>query len=262
MYRVRFLAFLLEYNLPELRYAQAGKREKAIERHRTKKTPPHRGRVCTPARPDPNFSRYCIAGFRIKASWRENMKNLMLVLMLVATFSASAFSDEIPSGITYVKAPDEINMKAQKKLEELFAKTPVRLDDLFDSNVTCGPFLWAQIKDTETLRNLKILKAQIVIPLRDGGRQTLEGAVFRTEEQRFALCRAIEDYLGSGNPYQIRRPNAEELSIYWAMIPFDITEPIFVAENSEHKLLMHFMNDRTVFWVSDLQGVSFSRQAP
>ena len=190
------------------------------------------------------------------------MKKLMLVLMLVVAFSARAFSEEIPAGITYVKASDEVNVQAYEKLKELFSHTPVKLDDLFDANVTCGPFLWAQIKDTEQIRELKVLRAQIVVPLADGSQQKFEGAVFRTKDEIFAFCRAMEASLGSGDRYKIRPPNAEELRIYWAMIPFEISEPIFVAESSDHKLLMNFLNEQSVFWVSDLQGISFGKGAP
>ncbi|MBI5118764.1 hypothetical protein HZA56_20025 [Candidatus Poribacteria bacterium] len=188
--------------------------------------------------------------------WRKIMKRFMIVCLLVMTFSSSAFSDEIPPGIRYVKASDEINMKAQKKLERVFSQTSVKLDDLFGRNVTCGPLPWAQIKNMESLRNHKVIAANFVIPLSNGSVQTLEGAVFRTKEEISAFCRTMEGYLKTGGPYRIRKPNAEELQIYWAMIPYDIEEPIFVADNKDHKLLLHFMGDSaSVFWIGDLQGM-------
>jgi len=188
--------------------------------------------------------------------WREKMKNLMLLLMLVMLAPSRFLSDEIPPGVTYIKASDEINAKALEKLEQVFSQTTIVMDDLLGAPVTCGPFLWARIKDMGPLANLKVLKADIMIPLPDGSYQKLEGAVLRTEEEKSAFCRTMEEYLGPGDRYKIRRPNAEELRIYWAMIPFDIEEPIFVAESDDHNLLMHFLKDSArVFWISDLQGI-------
>jgi hypothetical protein len=187
---------------------------------------------------------------------KKIMKRLMLVLMLVMAFSVEALCDEIPAGIRYLKASDETNMRAQKKLERAFSQAPVKLDDLFGANVTCGPLPWAEIKDAAVFRNLKIIKANIVIPLSGGSQQVLEGAVFRTKAEISAFCRAMEEYLKTGGPYKIRGPNAEELRIYWAMIPYDISEPIFVVQNKDHKMLMHFMEDSgNLFWIGDLQGM-------
>jgi len=188
------------------------------------------------------------------------MKKLMVVFILFMAFSSRTFSDEIPPGITYSKSPDEINMKAQKKLEQVFSQTSIKLDDLFGANVTCGPFLWAQVRNMDVFRDLKIVKADLVIPLRDGGYQRLEGAFFRTKEEISAFCRAMEGYLRPGGRYEIRRPNAEELRIYWAMIPFDIEEPIFVADNGDHKLLMDFVDDTgSVFWICDLENITITK---
>jgi hypothetical protein len=184
------------------------------------------------------------------------MRRLMFVFMLVTAFSVEAFGDEIPAGIRYLKASDETNIKAQKKLERAFSQTPVKLDDLFGADVVCGPLPWAEIKNAAVFRNLKITKADCVIPLSGGSQQVLEGALFRTKEEISAFCRAMEEYLKTGGPYTIRRPTAEELQIYWAMIPYDISEPIFVADNKDHKLLMHFLEDSgNVLWIGDLQNM-------
>ncbi len=185
------------------------------------------------------------------------MKKLMLVLILFMAFSSRTLSDEIPPGITYIKAPDEINMKVQEKLEQIFSQTPIKLDDLFGENVTCGPFLWARVRDMDVFRDLKRVKAEFVAPLRDGGFQVLEGALFRGKEQISPFCRAMDGYLKQGSRHEIRRPNAEELRIYWAIIPYDIEEPIFIADNDDHKLLMDFSNN-SVFWIGDFQNVTMT----
>ncbi len=183
------------------------------------------------------------------------MKKFTIVLMLVMAFSLTAAADEIPPGIRYIKAPDELNMKVQKKLEQVFSQTPVKLDDLFGPRIVCGPIPWNQFKGQEPFRNLKIAKVDFVL----GGQQSLEGAFFQTGDQISAFCRAMEKYLGPG-PFKIRKPNADELKIYWAMIPYDITEPIFVADNKDHKLLTHFTDDtKTLIWIGDLQGMRLGR---
>ena len=57
---------------------------------------------------------------------------------------------------------------------------------------------------------------------------------------------------------KIRKLNSEELSIFWAMISFDITEPIFIVEGKQQKVLLVFTSpdDLSVAWIDDYQHVS------
>jgi hypothetical protein len=61
---------------------------------------------------------------------------------------------------------------------------------------------------------------------------------------------------------KIRKLNAEELKIFWAMIPFDITEPLFILESEQHKLLVVFKapDELRIAWIDDYQNVALKPQ--
>ena len=51
-----------------------------------------------------------------------------------------------------------------------------------------------------------------------------------TKEEAEAFWKAfVKKY--SADESTIRRPTSEEFRLYWAMIPYDITEPLFVVES-------------------------------
>jgi hypothetical protein len=184
------------------------------------------------------------------------MKKLAYLLIVAVLMSSTAIAQEIPAGIRYIYASDELNARALKKLQTVFSRKTLKLDALLGPKVICGPQPWHTLKKETPLKGMKIAPAQIIVPLRSGGTREYEGALFQTKDEINAFARGMENYLASGGPYTIRKPDANELRIYWAIIPYDISEPIFVADNGEHKLLLHFLEDgETVFWIGDLAGM-------
>jgi hypothetical protein len=54
----------------------------------------------------------------------------------------------------------------------------------------------------------------------------------------------------------IRKARADELSFYWATIPFDIEEPFFVLDTASERFVVQLLNKQgkiTLFWI-DLVG--------
>ena len=50
----------------------------------------------------------------------------------------------------------------------------------------------------------------------------------------------------------MRKGKAEEISYYWATIPFDIEEPFFVIDTGSERFVAHFkVKDRVprLFWI-------------
>ena len=50
----------------------------------------------------------------------------------------------------------------------------------------------------------------------------------------------------------IRKARADELSFYWATIPFDIEEPLFVVDTNSERFIVHLLNKQpkiTLFWI-------------
>ncbi len=56
----------------------------------------------------------------------------------------------------------------------------------------------------------------------------------------------------------IRKLGPDELSLYWAMIPFDIQEPIYILEAGDKRFLLNLIADKdkfSVMWVDELSKI-------
>ncbi len=190
------------------------------------------------------------------------MRIARFITTVALLLAAPAMAQEIPPGVNYTKGSPELNDQTQKRLEAVFAQNPIKLESLLAKPVICAPEPWQTLKPhkEELFKGMKIAPANMIVTS-DGRQQSFEGALFQTDEQVAAFSKGMEKYLASGGPYQIRKATSEELSTYWAMIPYDIVEPLFVADNSEHKLLMQFGEDgKSIFWIGDLQHVHFKKK--
>jgi hypothetical protein len=164
----------------------------------------------------------------------------------------------IPPNVVYKKAGSEVNRNALDKLSGFFLATDrtATTDTLFSDTLICGPGLWQTIKDDDEMKRITTGVTQIKVPTH-GGVQTLEGKTFQGKEEVESFQRALLRHYTFGSPTVIRRPTARELSTYWAMIPYDIEEPIFIVESKEATILVDFdaKEDTRIFWIDDYQHI-------
>jgi len=164
----------------------------------------------------------------------------------------------IPSDVVYKKAGSEVNRKAFDKLRGFFLatdKTATR-DNLFSDTLICGPGLWRNIKDDAEMRLITTGVTQLRIPTQEGV-QTLEGKLFHRKEEVESFQRVFVRQYKFDSQTVIRRPTARELRIYWAMIPYDIEEPIFIVESKEATILVDFVGneDARIIWIDDYRHI-------
>jgi hypothetical protein len=160
----------------------------------------------------------------------------------------------IPTDVVYKKAGSEVNRKALNKLSGFFLATDQTTtnDNLFSDTLVCGPGLWRNIKDDDDMRRITTGVTQLKVPTQDGV-QTLEGKTFLNKEEVDSFQRAFMRQYKFGSHTVIRRPTVRELRIYWAMIPHDIEEPIFIVESKGATILVDFVvkDDVRIFWIDD-----------
>lgn len=186
---------------------------------------------------------------------------LLVVLILIYPHIIMATDTNIPSDIQYIPTDQRINKKAYDKLKKVFAKSPYNFENIFGEAIACGPSLWNQIKNLEDFNDCAIF---VPMPMRMSTAervQHFEGAIFRGKENIIVFCNVLSKFLNSSQPFEIKKPNTKELKLYWAMIAWDIEEPIFVAHSNKHTLLLNFSNDKNlnVAWIDDLYYVSFKK---
>jgi hypothetical protein len=183
------------------------------------------------------------------------MKTLKIVATLLFA-CATAYSQEIPNGVRYKKAPDAINNAAKANLET--ALTSDSLPTNFFGDVTVvGPMLWRSLKPSADQLLLKTMPVTLIVP----GPQSFsaEGKRIRTDEERKAFWTLLRSKYPNFKDGKVRKGNAREISYYWATIPFDIEEPFWVIESGADRFIAHFRvadGQARLFWidrVGDLQ---------
>lgn len=159
---------------------------------------------------------------------------------------ALSSQQEIPAGIRYKKAPDAVNKLALGKLEKFFASDPKNVDlaPLGAKALVVGPGLWSYFGPNVPDDLKKAMRAEFHIP-GDSGVQVFEGRVLKTEDEQSWVWLALLIPNRKIKP-TIRKANAEELQYYWAIIPYDIEEPLYVADfPSQGKFLFDFDDSKT-----------------
>jgi hypothetical protein len=165
-------------------------------------------------------------------------------------------SGSIPPGVRYKAASVQLNDAARAKLERFFAPAAASAEPLFGEMVVCGPFLWDQVKDAPELKGAGI-SSKLVLPSATE-MQTFEGRLMKTKPDVAACARALASrFRFKRSELKVRRLDRDEISLFWAMIPFDMEEPLFIVEAAGHKLVASFGQDgRTVTWIDDLAGLT------
>jgi hypothetical protein len=183
---------------------------------------------------------------------------IFLAIVCMAIFLVLPGSaQEIPAGVRYKKTTDEINQKARQILEDALAQKAdaVNIKAFSDSAIVCGPLLWDSMKDSAgtVLRSgktmLHVIPAQPA-PIRK------EGKAFLNVDQSTAFWKLFIEKIRGNNSFKVRKAEAAEISYFWATIPFDIEEPLLVADFGKTKVVVNFSTKNgkpNIFWI-DIVG--------
>ncbi len=162
------------------------------------------------------------------------MKQLLVLITLSFQLAATCQkidSVDIPKGVVYKYCSPDIVEKAKALITKELGDTPKY--ELNGGILFVGPVLWA--------RYLKI-PALAAIP---NGNVTIN---FNKEK---LACKMTQDSEGfnkiwnqvlqevSGKEIKIRKVTYKELQYYWAVISFDIEEPLLIAETPEHNYIFN-----------------------
>jgi hypothetical protein len=178
-----------------------------------------------------------------------------------AASPADAPSDEVfelPAGIRYKRATAAVNDAARLKLLSVFG-TPDRaaLEAFVAPLVVAGPGLWRWLGKAPGAEQAGT-PSSIVVPLGPPGPkqklQTLDGRMYMDAKGAAAFAQLLAGALrGAGTP-KVRRPTRDELSILWALVPFDLEEPIFVVEQGARHFLVIVDQKMQLSWIDDFAG--------
>lgn len=149
-----------------------------------------------------------------------------------------------PQPVVYVPASAEDNLRAHRQVQEdLSPQAPLgRSAELFASPLSCGPALWAVVRDHPGLRSIE-RDVRHVVPLYDAGGKLLgmeerEAMVFLGRDEVRSFLLALRERVVLAPPAVLRPLSEEEVTAYWATIAFPIEEPVFVLETTAGERLV------------------------
>lgn len=186
----------------------------------------------------------------------------VIVSVLVSTLciASSAWCQEtVPAGISYLNASNEQNASISKKLEESLRASPASLraylsdkTPLTLQNATLvGHFLTERLRRTGDLDTKGITDLSVKVQLGEGMTIEQHGLMLQNDQARAALDAAFGKAI-KFDKVKLRKLTANEMQMIWSWINWDLSEPIFVAEDGDDTLIFDFHEDGTLQWIEDI----------
>jgi ankyrin repeat protein len=158
---------------------------------------------------------------------------------------------QVPEGVTYIRAIDEINKKAYAYLEDLFYNDDP--EAYLPETVFCGPFLWHELIESRILDHNDGDPVFFRVPV--GSRTKMfEGRAIKPEVKTKKLQLALKDAFQESNGFVIRKLLPLEMQLYWILNSWDIEEPVFMIESPGYLLLVDFAEDE-VFYIDNFYEI-------
>jgi hypothetical protein len=176
------------------------------------------------------------------------MKVILSLLASLTFFVSFAQSEEkitIPKGIVYKYCDKKIVDKAKLLITENLSDSTKY--DLCDKLLIVGPVLWNRFKNIELLNKIENGNTTFNVDKKQyEGKMTQD--VADTKKVWNELRKEVK-----GQKFVIRKLNERELQYYWAVISFDIDEPLLVVETSEHKYILNILKDSLkLMWLDEV----------
>jgi hypothetical protein len=156
---------------------------------------------------------------------------LSFILTTLCTHAQKIDSIVIPKGVSYKYCdPSLIEQTRSLVTKELSDSTVYELND---GIVFIGPVLWSRYKKIPALANIK--GGNVTILFNDeklSGKITQDPKDFKKVWDQMRKETADADLT-------LRKPSTKELEYYWSVISFDIEEPLFIVETSEHRYILN-----------------------
>jgi hypothetical protein len=182
---------------------------------------------------------------------------LLLSVSVFFNFFANAQSEivDVPAGIVYKTCADSINQKVKKIILKELSDSCTYL--ICDKMLFCGPKLWQRYKDLSGVGEIAAGNITFKVPFFDEkgkqkSTQNLTGKLVQTHEDFIVFWKqVIKDF--DGSEITVRKLHNEELSYYWAIIFFDIEEPVFAVECATHTFLFDMSQKGQLEWIEQLK---------
>jgi hypothetical protein len=104
---------------------------------------------------------------------------------------------------------------------------------LSEKAMLCGPGCWSKAGLVEQEDYFPVTQ----ITRTSSGNLTRQSAMILTAKARANVARSVFGLVGKSP--RIRPLTPSELDLYWAVVPFDLKDPLFVAEANGHRVVLN-----------------------
>lgn len=175
------------------------------------------------------------------------MKTFLSILLLTIACSASAQTEEkitIPKGVVYNYCDPQLVERAKQLITaDINDSTKY---NLCDKLLIIGPVLWNRFKNIEAVAAIPNGNTSFKL-----GNQTLTGKMTQDVKDTRTVWQALRKEI-NGQPFVIRKLTERELQYYWAVISFDIDEPLLIVETSQHRYILNILKkDMKLMWLDE-----------
>lgn len=154
-------------------------------------------------------------------------------------------SVSIPKGVVYKYSDATIITKAKDLIRKELSDSASY--EMNGGIVFIGPELWSRYKNIAELNNIP--GGNVTIKF-DG--KNLSGKMTQDIEGFKKIWDQVRKEV-KGNNYTLRKPTSKELQYYWAVISFDIEEPLLIAQTNEHRYILNLSpKDLKLVWLDEV----------
>ena len=166
------------------------------------------------------------------------MRHFILIWLVGLAAVLNGEELTIPDGVVYKASDAATNDRAKTLISEMMkGAVDEKITTLF-----CGPGLWSRAKNGITDKDIKFISTTFDVPNTTTGKSSaLDAATFQNVAPIQSLLNELKDR--GDKPVVIRKLDKNELKMHWAVISWDIEEPIFIAEQGEWRVLFEFSKD-------------------
>lgn len=149
--------------------------------------------------------------------------------------SGHATSSAGSGEIRYKRQSSTVNETARQQLLVAFYGGSASVKKLLPDTVTlCGSGCWSRVRRSDLKAGEDYIPATSYTPV-PNGRLEREGAMIRSEKGMIRLAESLVRTVGRSP--QVRPLTSRELELYWALVPFDLQDPLLIVEGNGHRVV-------------------------
>lgn len=175
------------------------------------------------------------------------MRKSLLVTGLLVALSLRVCAQEpwevkvfVPGEVKYEQSTPDKLRPVVAKIEKVLAPNYAGDEHIVNETLTCGPFLWRDIRDEPAFQTGKGMTTQFVVPT---GKEKIryDARTLQQVEQTRAVEAIMRGQFKKDGKFLVRKLNSQELSFLWTFYPENLEDPLFLLESQHHKYVLIFV---------------------